>query len=315
MSEFIVKKTPHKSFVDNIERCMTKMKTLENRVNTLEESGGGSGGSTTAIIDVDTLPTENINANAFYRVSKLEHYTLVNGEKNDLGGISITIRTVDTLPSVGEPFVDDPISFSQAIVYLQTSDSKAYMYIDEALSEATQIPSGWMEAENIFGDYTLVTSPDEATEIDVLYVVPYIRGILYTYDGTEWVEYVTKTQLDEAFANVDTSSAIVVDYETVALEQFREAAKAYSSGNIVYILHNNVRYLVTHGTYTEAAGGGYLAWLAHESLSYPFEGGDAPTNATLYRFELMAATYSTEVNRTHSFLEPVTITLHGKRCD
>lgn len=149
-------------------------------------SGGGSGGSVAAIIDVDTLPTENINGNAFYRVKSEDAYTFVNGVKNNIDGIEIIIHTVSVLPETGEPFLNEAQTIMN--IYLQTSDSVVYGYGGDI---------GFNPITDAGIAYILVSTEAEATEADTLYIV-YDAGGLFAYNGTEWVEYVTKAQLDEA---------------------------------------------------------------------------------------------------------------------
>lgn len=167
---------------------------IEDNVNLIAQVDESSGGSTTAIIDVDSLPTENINANAFYRV-KTSAYTLYNGVKGEQGGVPTRVIVVDTLPEIGEPYVN--ADFSEQTMYLQTSDLTIHAYIDETTSDAMGVPVGWLDMSDTGRPYAVVSSEAEATETDTLYIV-YNAGGLFAYNGTEWAEYVTKADLANA---------------------------------------------------------------------------------------------------------------------
>lgn len=165
-------------------------------------SSGGTGGSTTAIIDVDSLPTEKINGNAFYRV-RAEHegdgyYVLYNGEKNsvtqDGETLPIILYAVDTLPEVGEPYVDSTSGTpSRMVLYFLTSENVPYLYFP---AEMTGSGTGmWMTVTQLDIPWLLVSSPEEATESNVFYIVEdtatVILETLYAYLEGEWVEIKT----------------------------------------------------------------------------------------------------------------------------
>lgn len=165
-----------------------------------------SGGSTTAIIDVDTLPAENINGNAFYRVSE-DAYTLINGQKNlaPASGnmVPVIIHIVDELPSEGDIFVDYPAT--RLVGYFNRKNLTTWVYfpdtdIGNTLANEFGASVGWNTSASISFDFVIVNSPDEAIDNKTLYLV-YTAGGLFAYNGTEWVEYVTKAQLDEVVAN------------------------------------------------------------------------------------------------------------------
>lgn len=168
-------------------------------------------GSATAIIDVDSLPIENINANAFYRV-KGTAYTILDGEKNIVDSLPSTVYIVDALPDNPKPYFDANTMLCS--LYLRKHDLILYVYSDEAVSSGTGIPIGWHTATDLGLTYSVVTSPDEATEPGTLYIV-YTAGGLFAYNGTEWVEYVTKAQLDEAVANAGLGGASNVGWDTL----------------------------------------------------------------------------------------------------
>ena len=173
--------------VNSLDINYTDVKCIDEKYIPDTIARKGEGGST-AIIDVDTLPTENINANAFYRV-KGEYYSLYNGEKNTYTeeGISIPINvyTVDILHESGIDIID-AMPPTVINLYVQTSDNKAYGYSSY---------SGYAEGSNFtelgLPNTIVVTSPNEATETGIIYLV---QGTpkLFSYNGTEWTEYAPK---------------------------------------------------------------------------------------------------------------------------
>ena len=190
----------------------------------------------TAIIDVDALPTENINANAFYRV-KGGYYCLINNidgnevvpNVNVLDNLPATIHTVGSLPETGDVYIDSLDTPSRSVVYLLTSDLKVYAYFDETLSNALGLSIGWVELGTTGMPYSVVNSVDEATETGNYYFIP-TEGGLFAYNGTEWVEYVTKAQLDEAVANAGGGKL----YRHTILIQFDASNVVVSLGCVIY---------------------------------------------------------------------------------
>ncbi len=104
---------------------------------------GGSGGGGAAIIDVTELPTENIDEDSFYR---LLTGTLVF---NQYVQNTYTCYCVETLPEVGEPATN--LDQSQGNVYYNLSDGEVYGYVDDMLSMALSVPSGWYPASVLLG--------------------------------------------------------------------------------------------------------------------------------------------------------------------
>ncbi len=115
------------------------------------------------IIDVTSLPTENINENAFYRVSSgslvLDHIVFSG----------YTCHCVESLPSVGLPATDaDPnlypdqptidLYYTSGNLYYTVADAELYGYIDDTLSTRLGLSVGWHPAADIFGafDYEYV---------------------------------------------------------------------------------------------------------------------------------------------------------------
>lgn len=152
----------------------------------------GEGGST-AIIDVDTLPTENINANAFYRVKTetLGHYMLTEEGINVMDGKPVEVITVETLPATGKPLmvIDYEAETVTATLYVRTSDSTVHFYIDETVSAMLEAPVGWSDAGAIGFPYEIVSSPEEVSGTAIAFVeTTNYKYPLYIYAIDEWVE-------------------------------------------------------------------------------------------------------------------------------
>lgn len=104
---------------------------------------GDSGSSTEAIIDVTSLPTENINEKVFYRL--LTGSLVINQVVQN----TYTVHCVDALPEVGLPATN--VDKSQGNVYFNVQDGNAYGYVDDILSYALSVPKGWYPAEMLLG--------------------------------------------------------------------------------------------------------------------------------------------------------------------
>lgn len=111
--------------------------------------------SSTAIIDVEALPTENINRNAFYRVR--EKIALLNGVSHFFGS-PVIVKKVETLPTVGE-FTEDRL-----ILYYQTSDNEVYLYYNAWMTLAELCAL----TELSYGGQ--VSSKEEAAEVNTVYI-------------------------------------------------------------------------------------------------------------------------------------------------
>ena len=98
--------------------------------------------SSNAIIDVTSLPTEDINENIFYRV--------VTGTFvfNQYVQNTYTVYCVDGLPEVGEPATNADMSTITA--YYNAQDGEAYGYVDNMLSQFFGVPIGWYPASILF---------------------------------------------------------------------------------------------------------------------------------------------------------------------
>lgn len=117
------------------------------KVSDLGGSSGGGGG----IIDVDTLPTENIDASAIYRVKELAKATM----EMPSYGISVPLTVVDDLPEQGE----------KDVVYFLTTDQKVYVCLTAEQATEVSTTEGWHEYGTIYGmECVVVGSVDEIPE-------------------------------------------------------------------------------------------------------------------------------------------------------
>ena len=144
---------------------------------------GGSGGD--AITDVAPLPTENIKDKTFYR---LRSGALI---VNRIVDRSYTIKCVDTLPESGSP--------ANNTLYYNTTDSKAYGYVDSSLSSKVSLSKGWYSAETVMGalgyQYGGVVTDaandprDNAYRILIGFLVMhYKEGKWATLPSTDWLD-------------------------------------------------------------------------------------------------------------------------------
>lgn len=153
-------------------------------------SGGSSGGG---IIDVTSLPTENIDENALYRVpvgTFLMNYVVQSGE----------VRAVNDHQSVTNP---EPCTLDGEtinVTYYNTSDGVLYGYVSDAIAPALSAPAGWYPATTLFAalgvDYGgIVTSVTDASAQNNIYVL--LEYKMYSYKG-KWVEERTLKSLTMA---------------------------------------------------------------------------------------------------------------------
>ena len=122
-----------------------KLEKVDNLVSTINgqvpDVDGNININSSAIIDVGTLPSENININAFYRPSNASLVV----DQMAIEGFNMYI--VESLPEVGLPF-QDSVTFSMS-GYYNTTDKNGYCYIDQAIADAIGLPIGWHTFEEI----------------------------------------------------------------------------------------------------------------------------------------------------------------------
>ena len=109
---------------------------------------------------------------------------------------------MESLPSSGLPVTN--ADQSEINAYYNLQDGGVYGYIDATLSSGFGVPQGWYPVSTLLGGagltYSGVISNVDDDPKDSTYRV-LLKYTLYAHNGTDWVEYVTKTQLDEAIAN------------------------------------------------------------------------------------------------------------------
>ena len=151
----------------------------KTKVNDLPFAGGSSDEVTSpAIIDVVELPTENIEADKFYRVMEIMPYDPVY---QGLSTASACIN-VNELPEAGQPFMD--WETGQMVFYYKTDSDAIYGYITEDLSSEMGVPVGWQSMEELalvmgapYGG--IVASVEEIQDDSAIYF--FRRGALYQY--------------------------------------------------------------------------------------------------------------------------------------
>lgn len=180
-----------------IKNIIGELQVNGKRVLTTEDGVGCGGGGGKAIIDVDTLPTDNINEDAFYRVRSAE--IIAKFIPDDF---TTAVRVVDSLPTQGEDAYD--LAKAQIISYLNLADKKLYCYCGERTQTYCQmmgydlsvvapyISNGWIETTigiefilngTAYGDYSyggVVTKEPYEVDDSTLFVL-YERPKLYQY--------------------------------------------------------------------------------------------------------------------------------------
>lgn len=159
----------------------------ENRINALEQGGGGTGGSTEAIIDVVALPTENINEQVLYRAHTATTYFY--HEKGTLQGLPVSVIIVNELPEDGVFFTDD----KSYTCYFSLNEVKLYGYGGE--DTLTMFGAKWIEIHTLMNyiEYQgreviswggVISSIEDATNELAVYVMFDGVPVLYHYkDG------------------------------------------------------------------------------------------------------------------------------------
>lgn len=117
-----------------------KIQALIAGINALPNAGGGGGGS--AIVDVVSLPEDDINKNVIYR---LVTATFVVG-KTLLD--EFVCECVNELPEVGEPATN--FTMDEIHMYYSVADKLVSGYITAELSAGLGVPVGWYPADVLF---------------------------------------------------------------------------------------------------------------------------------------------------------------------
>lgn len=185
------------------EEVFNKFNAMADEVNELKESGVGGGGSTNAIIDVDALPSDNINLSAIYRIHRIhpvDAHIVYNGGIDTLLGVTATVQAVDTLPEEGSIVIDVPNN--KYNFYYQTSDGGLYGYVRTHLVGIEA--DGWMPFNELKTNFSwsfsyggVISAIEEATAENTLYMLyNEHEPELYHYKNGWW-------KVGEAITDVD----------------------------------------------------------------------------------------------------------------
>lgn len=173
-------------------------------------------------VDVETLPTENVDENSVYRIPKLNDldiysyidddtegsYILINMKDapNLMGATSIKI--VDELPETGPDFMSG-VTFGSLFVYYDISQDDVYVFSGEYSYELSggMLPiNEWITFEEAF---TVLGEPMEVIFVDSMQDIPAYDGTstiyavrvyfdkYYVYKDGKWIELVTSDTAKE----------------------------------------------------------------------------------------------------------------------
>lgn len=167
----------------NVEFSNANVDFSNATVTGLPNSGGTSDCETNAIIDVTTLPTENINENVIYR---LNIATYLFGASAGYQPFPMAkCNVVETLPTSGNPAAtfDTSLNVTAIETYYEQSTNRNMGYVDETLSGIGNMPVGWYTAEQLFAVinrpyYGVIFSTSEMVDMGIYLLIEYS---LYTY--------------------------------------------------------------------------------------------------------------------------------------
>ena len=163
-----------------------KLATEEYVRSAIGSVGSGEGGSGAAIIDVVELPTGYVNEQAFYRV--LSGSLVYNQHLQN----AYTIYCVETLPETGLPATN--VDQTEGNVYYNVADGAAYGYVDDMLSAALSVPSGWYPAATLLGalgfEYAGVITNIIDDPMDGKFRL-LLEYVVYSYKNDNWTSHKT----------------------------------------------------------------------------------------------------------------------------
>lgn len=168
------------------EEVLAQIEKNKEDIIKLQELIGSSTGSSSAIMDVTSLPTENINKGCIYRL--MTGTFVYNKEKYE----SWTVKCVNELPENPEPVSRD---FEKIYSYYNTQDGIVYGYVDDAVASAAGgIPAGWYTLEQLAPAFDLtwegvITHMDDSKEDDSWRVLLSCSLFIYQ-DGWKELPYV-----------------------------------------------------------------------------------------------------------------------------
>lgn len=197
---------------DDFTALMDTVNNIKAALDKLPNDGGTGTEGGVGIIDVDALPTEDINSSCFYRLHTVKGqvenvYMLFEGvvNSNRDGFLTVIIEgVVDALPEAGNPVVFNDDGYMEILpLYYLRSDNMGYMYFEGTwLDLATA-------SEGMWGG--VISSDAEVTNPDLIYIVyrldENVEYTLYHYTD-QWLEVggaaVDETSLDDIIAEQES---------------------------------------------------------------------------------------------------------------
>lgn len=207
------------------------------------------------IIDVEELPTENINENVLYRKAEQQKYLIQGGQKvadgETVDGVTGRIIDVEVLPDVGIPLFDE--STNTMNFYIQTSTMTAHIY--------RGAEEGWADPSSLWGESWsgVITSEDQVTNSELIY-------ILYSVGLVDIVYSICNGKKNDM--NGKPVTCIVVD----TLPETGEACTDASSSFIK--LYYQKQDGIAYGYLTAELSGSAAMWKTINELSVDFLGAD-----------------------------------------
>ena len=144
-----------------------------------------------ATSDIVTTPNPCV-----YKVREMDEFHIVSVDTDENGmaagayidkmeGMDVYIEVVDKLPEVGEMAMN--LENGTGYFYYNRIDGSIYIYITEELSDAVELPVGWVQL--MPSDFiTIIHSLEDATDPDLVYGLFTKKPHLYFYDGEDWIE-------------------------------------------------------------------------------------------------------------------------------
>ena len=198
--------------------------------------------SSSAIIDVTELPTENIREDAFYRV--LSGSLVINQVVQN----AYTCHCVETLPSSGLPATN--LDQTEGHIYYTVGDGELYGYVDDMLSMGLGVPVGWYPGATLlgalgFGYSGVITNiMDDPKDGTFRLLIEYV---VYSYKDS-WTSH-----KPIGWAGIGPSSVIFNDPMNIASGE-KSHAEGSSSHAEGYSSHAEGDYSHAEGDYSHAEG-------------------------------------------------------------
>lgn len=198
------------------------------------------------VIEVDELPTENIDRNAVYKLPKVgidvffkqDDETEIVSVIDELSAIyDITLYTVTT-----KPIKDVQISTGAVVHVYYIRDERSLMLCGGLDSDGNLI---WIDAQlAILGlSFPVVEIADISEITSVGMYVLVTAGTYHKYDGSKWINYVvpigTKTITENGMYDISDKAQVIVDVSKPRAYMVQTLASLPAdapSGSMAYIL-------------------------------------------------------------------------------